>query len=46
MGNRTNVFALDQKVGHRTPHLMPPPRAMPSKDNRDKHTGIMSALGH
>jgi uncharacterized RmlC-like cupin family protein len=24
MKHRTNVFALDQKVGQRTPHLMPP----------------------
>jgi hypothetical protein len=45
MGHWTNVFALDQKVGRRMPHLMQPPGAMPSNDNRDKHSGIMSASG-
>jgi hypothetical protein len=32
MGRQTKVFALDQKLGEQTPHLMPSSRAMPSKE--------------
>jgi hypothetical protein len=40
MGHWTNVFALDQKVGQRMPHLMPPPSACQARTNRGKHSGI------